>query len=160
MLRIMKHSMHNGANKTDAGNGSEAICRVSNVLPSPSPDPRRSADNEMNTYSQYVVENDIDYEKVLQGGGQNHGDEDFAVFGCPSCHHVYLLEYEVDTVFIDARDLTKRILVFDSGFKCVSCGIEIPYGVAWIGPKAGHEFRVRYDDMLMSEWAWILNKRA
>jgi len=31
------------ANKTDAGNGSKAICRVSNVHPSPSPDPRRSA---------------------------------------------------------------------------------------------------------------------
>ena len=30
------------ANKTDAGNGSEAICRVSNVLRSPSPDPKRS----------------------------------------------------------------------------------------------------------------------
>ena len=31
------------ANKTDAGNGSKAICRVSNVLRSPSPDPSRSA---------------------------------------------------------------------------------------------------------------------
>jgi hypothetical protein len=30
-------------NKTDAGNGSYGICRVSNVLRSPSPDPRRSA---------------------------------------------------------------------------------------------------------------------
>jgi hypothetical protein len=29
------------ANKTDAGNGSKAICRVSNVLRSPSPDPKR-----------------------------------------------------------------------------------------------------------------------
>ena len=29
-------------NKTDAGNGSKAICRVSNVLRSPSPDPKRS----------------------------------------------------------------------------------------------------------------------
>jgi hypothetical protein len=29
-------------NKTDAGNGSKAICRVSNVLRSPSPDPSRS----------------------------------------------------------------------------------------------------------------------
>ena len=29
------------ANKTDAGNGSKAICCVSNVLRSPSPDPRR-----------------------------------------------------------------------------------------------------------------------
>ena len=31
-----------GANKTDAGNGSKAICRVSDVLRSPSPDPKRS----------------------------------------------------------------------------------------------------------------------
>ncbi|MEZ5383900.1 MAG: hypothetical protein R3F13_00140 [Prosthecobacter sp.] len=30
------------ANKTDAGNGSKAIGRVSNVWRSPSPDPRRS----------------------------------------------------------------------------------------------------------------------
>ena len=30
-------------NKTDAGNGSEAVCRVFKVHPSPSPDPRRSA---------------------------------------------------------------------------------------------------------------------
>ena len=29
--------------KTDAGNGSKAICRVSHVLASPSPDPKRSA---------------------------------------------------------------------------------------------------------------------
>ncbi len=28
--------------KTDAGNGSEAICRVSDLLRSPSPDPKRS----------------------------------------------------------------------------------------------------------------------
>jgi hypothetical protein len=32
------------ANKTDAGNGSKAICRVSNAHPSPSPDPWRSAE--------------------------------------------------------------------------------------------------------------------
>ena len=34
------------ANKTDAGNGSKAICRVSNVLRSPSPDPKRSANQQ------------------------------------------------------------------------------------------------------------------
>ena len=33
------------ANKTDAGNGSKAICRVSNVHPAPSRDPRRSPKN-------------------------------------------------------------------------------------------------------------------
>ncbi len=35
---------HQGANKTDAGNGSKAICRASNVLRSPSPDPNRSTE--------------------------------------------------------------------------------------------------------------------
>jgi hypothetical protein len=39
----MNASTNNMPNKTDAGNGSKAICRVSNVLRSPSPDPRRSA---------------------------------------------------------------------------------------------------------------------
>jgi len=33
---------HAKANKTDAGNGSKAICRVSKDLRSPSPDPKRS----------------------------------------------------------------------------------------------------------------------
>jgi hypothetical protein len=37
------HSQPMSPNKTDAGNGSKAICRVSNVLRSPSPDPKRSA---------------------------------------------------------------------------------------------------------------------
>ena len=31
----MSHGENNLANKTDAGNGSKAICRVSNVLRSP-----------------------------------------------------------------------------------------------------------------------------
>jgi MFS superfamily sulfate permease-like transporter len=39
----LDHLYVHPTNKTDAGNGSKAICRVSNVLRSPSPDPRRSA---------------------------------------------------------------------------------------------------------------------
>ena len=35
--------MNKALNKTDAGKGSKAICRVSNVLPSQSLDPGRSA---------------------------------------------------------------------------------------------------------------------
>ena len=45
MIEMNEHHERTGANKTDAGNGSKAICRVSNVLRSPSPDPRRSAKN-------------------------------------------------------------------------------------------------------------------
>jgi hypothetical protein len=39
------HTATANANKTDAGNGSKAICRVSNVLRSPSPDPSHSPQN-------------------------------------------------------------------------------------------------------------------
>jgi hypothetical protein len=42
-----KHIARTRANKTDAGNGSNGICRVSNVLRSPSPDPKRSAESNM-----------------------------------------------------------------------------------------------------------------
>ncbi|MBL9151698.1 MAG: hypothetical protein JNK37_04420 [Verrucomicrobiales bacterium] len=39
---LTEHSDDNRANKTDAGNGSYGICHVSNILRSPSPDPKRS----------------------------------------------------------------------------------------------------------------------
>ena len=45
---------HPKANKTDAGNGSKAICRVSNVLRSPSPDPKRSAEISMSWFSRIL----------------------------------------------------------------------------------------------------------
>jgi hypothetical protein len=41
---INKTQCQTRPNKTDAGNGSKAICRVSNVLRSPSPDPKRSGE--------------------------------------------------------------------------------------------------------------------
>jgi hypothetical protein len=49
------------ANKTDAGNGSKAICRVSNVLRSPSPDPSRSRTRTACPYP-------IDFQSLLPDG--------------------------------------------------------------------------------------------
>lgn len=40
---LQKLKRKTAANVSDAGNGSEAVCRVFRVQPSPSPDPRRSA---------------------------------------------------------------------------------------------------------------------
>jgi hypothetical protein len=48
--------------------------------------------------SHFVPESAIDYEAVLRRGGRNLGDEDFALFKCPSCNRLYLMDYEVDTV--------------------------------------------------------------
>jgi hypothetical protein len=42
-----------------------------------------------------VPETALDYEEIFARGGRNPGDEDFALFKCPSCGQVYLLDYEV-----------------------------------------------------------------
>ncbi len=43
------HTTSTKVNKTDASNGSKAFCRVGNVHPSPSPDPKRSPNFESAT---------------------------------------------------------------------------------------------------------------
>jgi hypothetical protein len=50
--------------------------------------------------------------RALARGEANWGDED--LFVCPFCRHVYLLEYEIDTVRLDVSDLKKRVLAFNT----------------------------------------------
>jgi hypothetical protein len=104
----------------------------------------------------FVPEGEIDYDAVYRRGGHNCGDEDFALFQCPYCNRVYMLEYEVDTVYLDERDLTKRCQVFDSSFDCVGCGQHIPDDRPWIGPRAGAEFQVTWEQLARSDWAWCV----
>ena len=56
--------------------------------------------------SDFVPEEELDYDEIYRRGGHNCGDENFALFRCPSCDRVYMMEYEVDTVYVDGRDLT------------------------------------------------------
>ncbi len=55
-------------NKTDAGNGSKAICRVSNVLRSPSPDPRRSP-NFNHAASLSIIRKRVDLGRSIRDRG-------------------------------------------------------------------------------------------
>lgn len=104
----------------------------------------------------YVPETAIDYETVFQRGGKNHGDEDFALFKCPNCQHVYLLEYEVDTVYIDGTDLSLRQDVTDPStlFQCKGCHQALP-NEPWVGPKAKEYFLVTWSELKESSWSWI-----
>jgi predicted RNA-binding Zn-ribbon protein involved in translation (DUF1610 family) len=105
-----------------------------------------------------VPEEAIDYDEVLRRGGANCGDEDFALFKCPHCGRVYLLDYEVDTVFLDPADLSRRQLVFNETFACVSCGQLVPKDEAWIGPRARRAFGVSWSDLTGSGWEWAIRK--
>ena len=103
-----------------------------------------------------VPEEAIDYARVLERGGANHGDEDFAFFRCPHCHHVYLLEYEVETVYLDPYDLSRRVDVYNDGFACVTCGQEVDGGEPWIGPDADRAYGVTWADLAASGWKWAV----
>ena len=114
---------------------------------------------KMSSDSPFVGEGEIDHAEIMSCGGANCGDEDFAVFACPHCRHVYLLEYEVDTAYLDANDLSKRVSVFNCGFSCVSCHKEIESDTAWVGSRAPERFRVLREELLSSDWRWILKTR-
>jgi hypothetical protein len=105
-----------------------------------------------------VPETAIDYEEIFRRGGQNCGDEDFALFKCPSCCHIYLLEYEVDTAYLDADNLSLRANIFNQSFECVGCGQLIPNDEPWIGPRAHPKFGVSWAELEASKWSWIARR--
>lgn len=102
-----------------------------------------------------VPETSIDYDEVFCRGGRNLGDEDFALFKCPFCGRVYLLDYEVDTVYLDPDDLAHRIDIDEGAFDCVGCGNRIPHDEPWIGPKAALKFGVTWAELEASRWSWV-----
>jgi hypothetical protein len=111
--------------------------------------------------SHHVPETAIDYDAVYRRGGHNCGDEDFALFKCPACKRVYLLEYEVDTVYLDGKDLSKRqnIISTSEPFVCVGCKEAVPNG-CWIGRNAEDRFLVTWEELKRSDWHWIAKPMA
>jgi DNA-directed RNA polymerase subunit RPC12/RpoP len=108
-----------------------------------------------------VPEGVLDYGEILRRGGANFGDEDFALFKCPDCGNVYLLEYEVDTVdtvYLNPLDLSQRVPVSDRSFKCVRCGREVPDDSPWIGRRQDRRFAVAWKDLAASDWKWITQR--
>lgn len=107
-----------------------------------------------------VPEEVLDYDEILRRGGQNYGDEDFALCKCPHCGILYLLEYEVDTIYLDATDLSKRLPIFDypRNFDCLRCGGSFPATGSWIGPKAPPEMQVTWAELAASDWYWATQR--
>jgi transcription elongation factor Elf1 len=104
--------------------------------------------------TEFVSKEDLDYDEIFRRGGDNNGDEEFGLFKCPFCDKVYMVECEVDTAYLDGRDLTKRCSVFNSSFDCLGCGRHIPRDRAWVGKKAATDFQVTWEQLARSDWAW------
>jgi predicted RNA-binding Zn-ribbon protein involved in translation (DUF1610 family) len=114
------------------------------------PDPHASSD--------LVPEQALDYDEILRRGGANCGDEDFALFKCPNCGQVYLMEYEVDTVYLNPADLSQRVAVYDSSFPCIACGQQVPNDTPWIGRRQDRRFAVTWANLAASGWKWMTQK--
>ena len=105
--------------------------------------------------SKYVPETDIDYDAVFSRGVKPYDDEDFALFKCPNCGYIYLLDYEIDNLFLDGNDLSKSINVSSiDPFICVNCRTAIP-SAPWVGPNAEDRFMVTWEELADSAWSWI-----
>lgn len=104
-----------------------------------------------------VPEEARDYEEILRRGGRNHGDEDFALCKCPHCGRIYLIEYEVDTLYLDPMDLRRRvpINIGVSSFHRQGCGEDLPGNTPWIGSNAPESMQVTWHDLSSSPWSWI-----
>jgi hypothetical protein len=110
----------------------------------------------------FVPEEALDYQEILRRGGANCGDEDFALFKCPNCCQIYLLEYEVDTVYLDPNDLTRRVDISHGAiptFECNACGWRLPE-VPLAGPRVPDEVRVTWEELEKSRWAWVAQRAA
>ena len=86
--------------------------------------PAHFSEPELRPMDLFVPDYAIDVDEVLSRGGRNFGDEHFAVFRCPDCGKVYLIDHEVDIVFTEGRNLAARVPISDPGFRCVACGSE------------------------------------
>ena len=105
----------------------------------------------------FVIEEALDYDEIHRRGGENCSNDEFALFKCPRCSKIYLLEREVDTVYLEPEDLTRRAPVGSQSFACVGCGEAVPRGW-WAGPRVESRFRVTWGELRASGWAWAARR--
>src|SRR5678815_2331914 len=102
----------------------------------------------------FVPEYAIDVDEVFRRGGKNFGDEDFALFKCPNCWQVYLIDRSADVVYVNPRDATARVPAERVKSACVGCGQPIP-DEPLTGDAAPEAVRVTWDQLRATKWAWV-----
>lgn len=104
--------------------------------------------------NRYIDEKDINEVKIKHAiGNASYGDEDFAIFKCPQCNKIYLIDYEVDTIYLSAKNI--QLMTSASNFSCIKCGYSFA-GKIIIGNKADDIFKVTNTEIIKDDWAWII----
>ncbi len=106
---------------------------------------------------EYVDEGELSYQAILDRVRSfTSGDEDFDIFKCPVCHHIYLIEYEAETIFVAPDDLSA--LTRREGFNCICCGYRFDEKEPIIGPRADERYKVKRAELMASGWRWVLGR--
>jgi hypothetical protein len=112
-----------------------------------------------NWRGEFVTQAELDYQESYRRGGHNCGDEDFALFKRPFCGRIYLMDYELDTVYLEGHEFSQRVRTSaGSFFNCVQCGRPVPQDGAWVGPRARPRFQVTWSALAASDWFWTVKR--
>ena len=102
----------------------------------------------------FVPDYAIDYDEVFSRGGRNFGDEDFALFKCPGCWQIYLIDRSAEVVYVNPKDVNARVPADDVKRRCVGCAAAMPEGPL-SGDAAPEAVRVTWDQLRATRWAWV-----
>jgi hypothetical protein len=108
--------------------------------------------------SDRVPDTAIDHREVMRHGGHNFGNEEFDLFKCPACGRIYLFECEIDTIYLDALDLSLRSDMDWRSFRCIGCGRRLPTDKPWVGPNADPRLIVTWPELEASGWDWVAHR--
>lgn len=104
--------------------------------------------------AQYITTFEIDHFKIFESADyESYGDEDFDVFNCPACKKIYLIDCEVDAIFLNPKNLSE---IFNGDvFLCSCCGFDFT-GEVIVGGAAKEKYKVTLECLMQSDWKWIL----
>lgn len=92
----------------------------------------------------------VDCHEIIRRGGIDYGgNEEYGLLKCPYCRHVYLYEYEADTIYPNPNDLSECEGVnWAHPLDCVTCGKTFPRNVE-------EQMKVSWAELRESEWRWV-----
>lgn len=99
-----------------------------------------------------VGRNDLDFDAMSRRGWDFDSGSLYALFKCPACDRIHLLDTEWDQVYSDADDAAVGVDATD-GFRC-ACGKDLGTSLGrGVTPEPG--FAVPVALLARSPWRWI-----
>lgn len=97
----------------------------------------------------------FNYDELRKKIGKKYtGYEDFDFFKCPNCGTIYLIDTEIDAIYVNPENL--NLISYDSKFTCIKCGYDFAEQII-VGPKSSSKFKVDEAEIEVSKWNWAIS---